>query len=127
MFKRIFMVVVLLGITGAPVEAADGAKVWKKCKACHNYKKAKNKAGPHLQGIIGRKCGAAGKYKYGKDYKKICAANAWAWDAALLDEYLTDPKQFVKARGGKRSKMAFRLKKSANREAVIQFLTDKAK
>ena len=127
MFKRIFMVVVLLGITGAPVEAADGAKVWKKCKACHNYKKAKNKAGPHLQGIIGRKCGAAGKFKYGKDYKKICAANAWAWDAALLDEYLTDPKQFVKARGGKRSKMAFRLKKSANREAVIQFLTDKAK
>ena len=127
MFKRIFMVVVLLGITGAPVEAADGAKVWKKCKACHNYKKAKNKAGPHLQGIIGRKCGAAGKYKYGKDYKKICAANAWAWDAALLNEYLTDPKQFVKARGGKRSKMAFRLKKSANREAVIQFLTDKAK
>ena len=127
MFKRIFMVVVLLGITGAPVEAADGAKVWKKCKACHNYKKAKNKAGPHLQGIIGRKCGAAGKYKYGKDYKKICAANAWAWDAALLDEYLTDPKQFVKARGGKRSKMAFRLKKSDNREAVIQFLTDKAK
>ena len=65
MFKRIFMVVVLLGITGAPVEAADGAKVWKKCKACHNYKKAKNKAGPHLQGIIGRKCGAAGKFKYG--------------------------------------------------------------
>ena len=127
MFKRIFMVVVLLGITGAPVEAADGAKVWKKCKACHNYKKAKNKAGPHLQGIIGRKCGAAGKYKYGKDYKKICAANAWAWDAALLDEYLTDPKQFVKARGGKRSKMAFRLKKSDNREAVIQFLTDNAK
>ena len=127
MFKRIFMVVVLLGITGAPVEAADGAKVWKKCKACHNYKKAKNKAGPHLQGIIGRKCGAASKFKYGKDYKKICAANAWAWDAALLDEYLTDPKQFVKARGGKRSKMAFRLKKSDNREAVIQFLTDKAK
>ena len=127
MFKRIFMVVVLLGITGAPVEAADGAKVWKKCKACHNYKKAKNKAGPHLQGIIGRKCGAAGKYKYGKDYKKICAANAWAWDAALLNEYLTDPKQFVKARGGKRSKMAFRLKKSDNREAVIQFLTDNAK
>ena len=127
MFKRIFMVVVLLGITGAPVEAADGAKVWKKCKACHNYKKAKNKAGPHLQGIIGRKCGAAGKFKYGKDYKKICAANAWAWDATLLDEYLTDPKQFVKARGGKRSKMAFRLKKSDNREAVIQFLTDKAK
>ena len=127
MFKRIFMVVVLLGITGAPVEAADGAKVWKKCKACHNYNKAKNKAGPHLQGIIGRKCGAASKFKYGKDYKKICAAKAWAWDAALLDEYLTDPKQFVKARGGKRSKMAFRLKKSDNREAVIQFLTDKAK
>ena len=121
------MAVALVGITVAPVYAADGAKVWKKCKACHNYNKAKNKAGPFLQGIIGRKCGAATKYKYGKDYRKICAANAWTWDAALLDEYIADPKKFVKARGGKRSKMAFRLKQSDNRNAVIQFLTDNAK
>ena len=33
----------------------------------------------------------------------------------------------AKARGGKRSKMAFRLKKPDNRKAVIQFLTDNAK
>ena len=71
MFKRIFMVVVLLGITGAPVEAADGAKVWKKCKACHNYNKAKNKAGPHLQGIIGRKCGAAASSSTAKTTRKF--------------------------------------------------------
>ena len=127
MFKRIFMAVALVGITVAPVQAADGAKVWKKCKGCHNYNKAKNKVGPYLQGIIGRKCGAVGKFKYGKDYKKICAASAWTWDAALLDEYLADPKRFVKARGGKRSKMAFKLKKPDNRKAVIQFLTDNAK
>ena len=121
------MAVTLVGITVAPVNAADGTKVWKKCKACHAYTKAKNKAGPYLQGIIGRKCGAAKKYKYGKDYKKACAARAWTWDAALLDEYIADPKQFVKARGGKRSKMGFRLKKPENRKAVIQFLTDNAK
>ena len=127
MFKWIFMAVALVGITVTPAQAIDGAKVWKKCKACHNYNKARNKAGPSLQGIMGRKCGAAIKFKYGKDYKKACAANAWVWDAALLDEYIADPKQFIKARGGKRSKMAFRLKKLENRKAVIQFLADNAK
>ena len=127
MFKWIFMAVALVGITVTPAQAIDGAKVWKKCKACHNYNKARNKSGPSLQGIMGRKCGAAIKFKYGKDYKKACAANAWTWDAALLDEYIADPKQFIKARGGKRSKMVFRLKKPDNRKAVIKFLTDNAK
>ena len=127
MFKRIFMAIALLGITVTPVQAVDGAKMWKKCKACHNYTKAKNKSGPYLKGIIGRKCGAANKYKYGKDYIKICASSPWTWNSALLDEYIADPKQFIKARGGKRSKMAYRLKKPDNREAVIQFLTDNAK
>ena len=127
MLKWIFMAIALAGITVTSAQASDGAKVWKKCKACHNYNKAKNKAGPSLQGILNRKCGAAVKFKYGKDYKKACAANAWVWDAALLDEYIADPKQFIKARGGKRSKMAFRLKKLENARAVIQFLADNAK
>ena len=127
MLKWIFMAIALAGIAVTSAQASDGAKVWKKCKACHNYNKAKNKAGPSLQGILNRKCGAAVKFKYGKDYKKACAANAWVWDAALLDEYIADPKQFIKARGGKRSKMAFRLKNSENRKAVIQFLADNAK
>ena len=127
MLKWIVMAVALVGVALTPAQAADGAKVWKKCKACHNYNKAKNKSGPSLQGIVDRKCGAAIKFKYGKDYKKACAANPWTWDAALLDEYIADPKKFIKARGGKRSKMAFRLKKSDNRKAVIQFLTDNAK
>ena len=127
MLKWIVMAVALVGVALTPAQAADGAKVWKKCKACHNYNKAKNKSGPSLQGIVDRKCGAAIKFKYGKDYKKTCAANAWTWDVALLDEYIADPKQFIKARGGKRSKMAFRLKNSENRKAVIQFLADNAK
>ena len=127
MLKWIFIAVALVGITIAPAQAADGAKVWKKCKACHNYNKTRNKAGPSLQGIMGRKCGGVTKFRYGKDYKKACASSAWTWDAALLDEYIADPKQFIKARGGKRSKMAFRLKKSDNRKAVIQFLSDNAK
>ena len=75
MLKWIVMAVALVGVALTPAQAADGAKVWKKCKACHNYNKAKNKSGPSLQGIVDRKCGAAIKFKYGKDYKKACAAN----------------------------------------------------
>ena len=67
MLKWIFMAVALVGVALTPAQAADGAKVWKKCKACHNYNKAKNKSGPSLQGIVDRKCGARSVAAAGRD------------------------------------------------------------
>ena len=43
----------------ASVSAADGAKVFSKCKACHSIAKdGGNKIGPALWGVIGRNAGA---------------------------------------------------------------------
>ena len=120
--KLFFAVLVLAA--GAPdrTAAADGAKVWKKCVACHVYDSDKKKTGPSLWGLIGRACGAVDKYKYGKGYKQACADNAWSWDDAALDEYLADPRKFIKVRSSGKSKMMFKLKKADDRAAVIDFL-----
>ncbi|MEM7524671.1 MAG: cytochrome C, partial [Pseudomonadota bacterium] len=62
----------------APVETAAaagdpaaGAKVFRKCKACHVADEAKNKVGPHLVGVIGRKAASVDGFKYSKSFKAL--------------------------------------------------------
>lgn len=99
-------------------DAAKGAKVFKKCKACHTVKKGgKHKVGPNLFGVVGRMAGSTDF----KRYKGMKGAD-WTWDEALLDEYLKDPKAFSKKRTGKRSSMVFKLKKSGDRANIIAYL-----
>ncbi len=100
---------------GDPVK---GEKVFKKCKACHSAKPGKHKVGPSLAGVFGRKAGTAEGFK---KYRGLKGAD-WTWDEALLEEYLTDPKKFVKKRGAKGTAMAFRLKKADQRADVIAYL-----
>ena len=62
----------LAGLVGTTAHAADlkkGKKVFNKCKACHVVNKEKNKVGPHLVGIFGRKAGAVEGFKYSKAMK----------------------------------------------------------
>ena len=110
-----------IGIAGGPAMAGDadaGANVFKKkCKTCHTLEEGKHRTGPSLAGIFGRQAGTTTF----KRYKGLKEAD-WTWDEALLDEYIMDPKAFVKARGGKRSSMTFKLKKEADRANVIEFL-----
>ena len=99
-------------------DAAKGAKVFKKCKACHTAKKGgKHRVGPNLFGVVGRQAGSTDF----KKYKGMKGAD-WTWDEALLEEYLKDPKTFTKKRSGKRSSMVFKLKKSGDRANIIAYL-----
>ena len=99
-------------------DAAKGAKVFKKCKACHTTKAGKHKVGPSLFGVVGRQAGTAAGFK---KYKGLKGAD-WTWDEATLGQYLTDPKKFVKAKSGKRSSMPLKLKKKTDRDNVIEYL-----
>jgi cytochrome c len=47
-------------------DAVAGAKVFKKCAACHVATEAKNRVGPHLVGIIDRPVASVEDYKYSK-------------------------------------------------------------
>jgi len=101
-------------------DAAKGAKVFKKCTACHTVKAGKHKVGPSLSGVVGRKAGSAKGYK---KYRGLKAAD-WSWDEKTLDEWLSNPRKFAKKRSRK-SSMVFKLKKAKDRANVIAFLKSK--
>jgi cytochrome c len=112
---------VLLGICASTAVAADpekGAKVFKKCKACHAVGDgAKNKVGPQLNNIVGSPAGTVEGYKY----SKALAAQADAgliWGQAELSEFLKKPKAYMPG-----TKMSFSgLKKESDRENLIAYL-----
>ena len=44
-------------------DAEKGKRVFNKCKSCHELTAEKNKIGPHLVGILGRKSGSVAGFK----------------------------------------------------------------
>ena len=95
-------------------DVAKGEKVFKRCKACHYADKEKNKTGPYLVDVIGRKAGSIDGYKYSKAMRE----SQLVWDDATLTAYLKAPKKFLKG-----TKMAFAgLKKEADIKNVIAYL-----
>lgn len=102
-------------------DAAKGAKVFRKCAACHVATEAKNKVGPHLVDIIDRPMASVEGYKYSKAMVAH-ADEVPTWTVEALDAYLRDPRGVVKG-----TKMAFAgLKKDEDVENVIAYLADPA-
>ena len=97
-------------------DAAKGKKVFAKCMACHTLEAGKNKVGPSLHGIIGRKSGSIADFSYSDAMKN----SNLTWDEATLDVYLTNPKKEVPG-----NKMAFPgLPKAEDRQNVIAYLKE---
>ncbi|MHA1113860.1 MAG: c-type cytochrome [Alphaproteobacteria bacterium] len=96
----------------ADIEA--GAKLFRKCAACHTLDEGgAKKIGPNLWDIVG-KSKAAGDFKY----SSALADLGGEWDYDSLDAFLTKPKSFAPG-----TKMAFAgLKKADNRSDLIGFL-----
>ena len=95
-------------------DAAKGKKVYRKCSACHSVKPGKNRIGPSLFGIAGRKAGTSKGFRFSKAMKK----SNLTWDDATLDRYLKKPRKVVKG-----TRMAFGgLKKKKDRDNVIAYL-----
>lgn len=117
--KTMMMAAVAALVTvSSPSLAADikaGEKVFKKCKACHVVDAEKNKTGPHLVNIMGRKAGTLESYT---KYSKAMVAADVIWDETTLDAYLEKPKKYIKG-----TKMAFAgLRKEKDRVNVIAYL-----
>lgn len=98
-------------------DAANGAKVFVKCKACHENEKGVNKIGPTLKGVVGRPTASVADYKYSAAMTAKGAAGQ-VWDEATLMVYLPDPRAFVPG-----TKMAFAgLKKPEEVADIIAYL-----
>ncbi len=110
--------VLLAGPAFAAGDADKGAKVFKKCAACHAVgENARNKVGPELNDVFGRTAGGLDDYKYSKAMAKA-GEEGLVWTTGTISEYLADPRGFVP-----KNKMAFAgLKKDDDVANVLAYL-----
>ena len=101
----------------ASTSAANGAKVFNKCLACHSIGKGgPNKIGPNIFGVLNRKAGSVSGYKY----SKAMVAFGKSWSVEEMDGFLTKPRDWVK-----NTKMSFiGLKNAKDRAAVILYMNE---
>lgn len=96
-------------------DPAAGEKTFNQCKACHTIEAGKNRVGPSLHGVVGRKAGSVEGFAYSPAMK----ASGITWTSEALDKYLADPKGAIPG-----NKMAFAgLKKPEDRANVIAYLS----
>ncbi len=99
-------------------DAAKGAKVFSKCKACHTTDPGVNKVGPSLHGVVGRAIASAEGFKYSNALKNL----GGNWTEERLFEFLKKPGAYAKG-----TKMSFAgLKKDKDRANIIAFLKTQA-
>ena len=101
----------------ASTSAVEGAKVFKKCLACHSITEGgANKIGPALWSVLGRTAGSVPGYKY----SKAMAAHGKNWSFEEMNGFLIKPKDWIKG-----TKMSFAgLKKPEERAAVILYMNE---
>jgi cytochrome c len=103
--KAVLLVLFAASInTPAVAQNVDaGAKIFSKCKACHQLGKgAKNRIGPHLNGVFGRHAGADADFKYSTSMKRA-ASDGLIWTDETLTAFVENPKSLVS-----KTKMSFR-------------------
>ncbi|SDN89789.1 cytochrome c [Methylobacterium phyllostachyos] len=104
-------------LASANVEKGEAGT--KACHACHNFEKGgPNKVGPDLYGVVERPKGS----HPGFDYSAAMKEKGGTWTYADLDEFLTNPKGYVKG-----TKMAFAgIASPQERANVIAYLRTNA-
>ena len=109
---NILAVMAASSVMAADVEA--GKTEFKKCALCHTTEAGKNKIGPSLFGIVGRKSATLDNFNYSEAMKKF----DHVWDEETLDKYLADPRGTVPG-----TKMIFPgIKDKTERDDVIAYL-----
>ena len=96
-------------------DVTSGEKIFKKCAACHSINKGgKNKIGPALYNVVGRKVGGVADYKY----SKALASYGKEWSFEELNGFLIKPATYLKG-----TKMSYAgLRKETDRASVIKYL-----
>jgi cytochrome c len=120
--SRTFLAMIIAATAGLLVvpahaqNADNGQKVYRQqCNICHDVAAGKNRIGPTLFGVVGRKAGTEAGFTYSDGMK----ASGLTWDAATLDRYLADPRGVVAG-----TKMTYAgLKNDEQRRDLIAYLS----
>ena len=101
----------------AAIDLRKGKRVFNKCKACHTLIANKNRVGPSLKSLFGRKAGTVPDYRYSK--AMIAAGKkGLIWSENSLAKYLKKPSKYIKG-----TKMVFvGIKKPKDIDNLIGFL-----
>jgi len=94
MAKLVVVLAALVASAGSAVaqDIAAGEASFKKCLPCHAVgEDAKNKVGPILNGLEGRRAGTVAGYSYSSANKD----SGITWDEATFKEYIRDPRAKV--------------------------------
>jgi len=125
--KRVIKTIVIASLLTIPFtltapayadgDLKKGAKIFKKCAACHKIKKgAKSKSAPNLWNIVGRGIAEIEGFKYSKAF--LSKKGTLVWNKENLDDYITKPKKWEP-----KTKMAFAgIKKEKDRLDLISYL-----
>jgi mono/diheme cytochrome c family protein len=71
MFLAVAAVACTSGLAAAQDKAKQGETIFKRtCGACHTVEPGKNRIGPSLAGVVGRKAGTAEEFKYSDQMMK---------------------------------------------------------
>ena len=101
-----------------PALVAEGEKGFRKCAACHQIGEgAKNRSGPHLNGVVGRTIGGVDGFRYSGSFQSA-ADEGRVWDEDSLSAFLAAPRDYMSG-----TKMSFAgLKSEDEIDAMIAYL-----
>jgi cytochrome c len=111
-----------VGVWEGTAWAQDGARIFRRCYACHSLDPAeRGLSGPTLRGIFGRRAGTRDGFDYSQPLREA-GRHGLVWSAETLDRFLKDPEALVEGvrMGG------VRLRDATERRALIRWLQNAA-
>ena len=101
-----------LASSSIAAEQPDGKALFqKRCGGCHALDR--DKEGPRLGGVMGRKAGTVDSFQYSDALKH----SAVVWSDGTLERWLADPEKVVPG-----NDMSFHVESSEERKAIIEYL-----
>jgi cytochrome c len=111
------LALMLLGIVPTMSHAQDaneGERLFRqRCASCHALDAKQTRAGPHLDGIIGRRAGSVEKARYSRAMQDAQII----WDDQSLDNFLANPRRAIAG-----TSMMVGVPNADQRKAIIAYL-----